>query len=181
MKAHVPLAIALWLGVIAAGVAAAQSTIPGAGGVPKGDNTGLSAATEQVLRTVGSSNLFEIESGRLALSRSRSAKIREFADRMVNEHADVANRTKQALTDMGLTMPPVMLNAKDQQQLDRLKAASADSFEQEYVEAQLQAHADAIALLLDYTRNGDDPRFRALAAKVLPALQHHLEQARTLR
>lgn len=67
------------------------------------------------------------------------------------------------------------------QQLDRLKFASADSFEEEYVEAQLQAHADAIALLLEYSRNGDDRRLKALAAKVLPALQHHLEQARTLR
>jgi putative membrane protein len=43
-----------------------QSTVPGGSGVPASPQAGLSDKSAAVLRTVASSNLFEIESSRLA-------------------------------------------------------------------------------------------------------------------
>jgi len=88
---------------------------------------------------------------------------------MLGDHSHVATRTKQALTDMRATMPAVMLDARDQQELDRLKTASHESFDNAYVESQIQAHSEATALLSDHARNDDDPKLKLSAGQVLPA------------
>ena len=78
-----------------------QSTVPGGSGVPASPRAGLSDRSAAALRTVASSNLFEIESSRLALARSQSNAIKEFADRMVGDHTRAANRARQVLGEMG--------------------------------------------------------------------------------
>ena len=163
------------------GSAVGQSTLPGSTGVPTADSVGLSAATASFLRTAASANLFEIESSRLALTRSPSGRVKDFANRMVADHTRAANSVKQALTEAGATMPPVVLDDKHQQQLDSLKAAGNAEFDKAYVEAQHKAHIESISLATDYGRNGDNPRLRALVAQVMPILQSHLDHVSTMR
>src|SRR5215218_11324090 len=89
--------------------ATGQSTVPGGSGVPQSGQAGLSDKSAATLRTVVSANLFEIESSRLALARSQSVAIKEFADRMVGDHSRAANRTRQVLGEIGASLPPLML------------------------------------------------------------------------
>lgn len=137
-----------------------------------------SAAT---LRLVTSSNLFEIESSRLALARSQSKLVKEFADRMVSDHKRAADRTRQVLAEMGATSPPAMLEPAHQQQLDALKAVENQQFDQAYIEAQYTAHVEAIAVVREYAHTGDNERLKALAAQALPLLQSHLDHVTRLR
>jgi predicted outer membrane protein len=51
--------------------------------LPQG--TALSEATAAALRKAASSNLSEIESSRLALGRSQSSPIKQFAERIVDD------------------------------------------------------------------------------------------------
>jgi putative membrane protein len=161
--------------------ALAQSTRPGPGGVRHGQAGGLSAATASVLRTAASINLFAIESSRLALGRSQSGMIKEFADRMIGDHTRAANRTRQLLGEMGATMPTAMLEPAHQKQLDALKAVPDAQFDKAYVEAQYTAHVQSIALIREYARSGDNERLKALAAELLPVLTSHLDHVTGLR
>ena len=161
--------------------AMAQSTVPGTSGVPTPQPGGLSDKTAAVLRTATSANLFEIESSRLALTRSQSAAIKEFADRMVADHTRAATRARQVLNEIGAGAPPALLEPAHQQQLDALKAAANAEFDRAYVEAQYTAHVEAIGLMRDYARSGDSERLKALAADILPLLQSHLDHVTRLR
>jgi putative membrane protein len=159
----------------------AQSTLPGSGGVPHGQAIGLSPATASVLRKAASANLFEIESSRLALSRSQSGVIKEFADRMIGDHTRAANRVRQVVDEMGATMPTAILEPGHQKQLDALKAMPDPQFDKAYVEAQYNAHVDAIALTRQYARSGDNERLKVVAAELLPMLTSHLDHITGLR
>jgi putative membrane protein len=136
--------------------------------VPTGE-AGLSDQSAAALRIVASANLFEIESSRLALARSQSNAIKEFADRMVGDH----NRTRQVLGEIGASLPPLMLEPSHQQKLDALNAAANPQFDNAYVEA--------IALVRGYARSGDSQRLKALAAEALSVLQSHLDHVTPLR
>jgi putative membrane protein len=166
---------------VATVAAMGQSTVPGTSGVPSSPQRGLSDKSAVALRTMASSNLFEIESSRLALARSQSNVIKEFADRMVTDHTRAANRARQVLAEIGASLPPVMLEPPDQQKLDALKAIVNPQFDRAYVEAQYTAHVEAITLVREYARTGDSERLKALAAEVLPVLQSHLDHVTRLR
>jgi putative membrane protein len=174
-------AIILALAALASAPALAQSTLPRSGGVPHGQGSGLSAAAASVLRTAASVNLFEIESSRLALSRSQSGIIKEFADRMIGDHTRVANRGRQVVGEIGAPMPAAMLEPAHQKQLDALKAVPNPQFDKAYVESQYSTHVEAIALIREYARSGDNERLKALAAELLPMLTSHLDHVSGLR
>ena len=177
------LFVATVLGALAvlAAPAVGQSTVPGTRAVPTPPQGGLSTRSAAALRTAASSNLFEIESSRLALARSSSNAIKEFADRMVRDHARAANRTRQVLAEMGGSLPPVVLEPAHQQQLDALKAVASPQFDMAYLEVQYTEHVEAIALAREYARTGDSERLKALAAEALGVLQSHLDHVTRLR
>jgi putative membrane protein len=181
MKTPVLVVTLLYLLALLAVPALGQSTPPGTSGVPTSEQGDLSSKSAAVLRTATSSNLFEIESSRLALTRTQSTAIKEFADRMVADHTRAANRARQALTEMGASPPPAMLEPTHQQQLDALKAVANAEFDRAYVEVQYTAHVEAIALIRDYARTGDNERLKKLAADLLPLLQGHLDHVTRLR
>ena len=54
-------------------------------------------------------------------------------------------------------------------------------FDSAYVDAQLQAHEDAVATFKDYAANGPTTAVKAFAENTLPTLEHHLEMAKALR
>src|SRR3954466_14171588 len=67
--------------------------------------------------TATSSNLFEIESSRLALQRSRDPEVRRFAQQMIRDHNAASRRMTSVVRRAGLPTPPPSMNAKHQQML----------------------------------------------------------------
>lgn len=66
-------------------------------------------------------DLFEVKASRLALQRSQDPAIRRFAQQMVSEHTDSANRLKMELEKAKVEVkPPTALDAEKQAMLDKL-------------------------------------------------------------
>jgi putative membrane protein len=126
-------------------------------------------------------NLFEIQSSELALRRSNTNAVRDFANRMVTDHIAAAAKFKRALADAQLTPPAEKLDAKHQAILDDLKAEDDASFDRAYIEAQYKAHVESVALFQAYANGGENARMKACAADVLPTLQGHFDHVTKMR
>jgi putative membrane protein len=142
---------------------------------------GPPAPTATFAAMAAAGNLFEIRSSELALSRSKSKTVKDFAQRMVVDHNSAAAKFKQAVTDAKLTPPAEKLDAKHQAILDDLKAKDDASFDRAYIEAQYKAHAETVALFQAYAKGGENARLKAFAADVLPTLQGHLDHVTKMR
>jgi putative membrane protein len=140
---------------------------------------GASAST--FVPAAASANLFEIESSKLALERGQSAAVKDFAKRMVSDHAQAAIKMKQAVSEAKMQLPPEKLSAKDQKAYDALKGAHPATFDKAYIEAQYNAHVEAVKLFSAYAKKRDNQRLKALATELLPTLQSHLDQITKLR
>src|SRR5262245_54281872 len=79
------------------------------------------ASANTFVPVVASANLLEIESSKLSLERGKSAAVKDFAKRMVSDHALAATKMKQALSEAKMQPPPEKLSAKDQKVYDALK------------------------------------------------------------
>jgi putative membrane protein len=158
------------LALLAAPVAAQTGTRPG------GATTSIE--TDSFIVRVAVSNLFEIESSRLALQRSRDPEVRRFAQQMIRDHNAATRRMTTVVRRAGLPMPPPAMNAKHQQMLATVQAAP--DFDTAYVSAQLMAHQEAVALFTSYSSNGDVPQLAQFAGATLPVLEMHLEHAQSL-
>jgi putative membrane protein len=126
-------------------------------------------------------NMFEIESSKLALERSKAAPVKAFAQRMVDDHSAGAVKFKEAVLEAKLAMPPDKLDARHQAVLSDLAGKQGDDFDKAYIEAQYKAHVETVELFKGYAQAGEDTRMRAFAAELLPKLEAHLQHVTKMR
>ncbi len=131
------------------------------------------------------SNQFEIESSQLAGEKARSADIKSFARMMVDDHTRAGEAFRTALRGSNAVqdMPTASMNQLDpphRQLIGDLQRAEGLEFDRLYVEMQVKAHEEAVAMFRSYSETGDDPKLKAFAAGTLPTLEKHLEHARRL-
>jgi putative membrane protein len=139
------------------------------------------ASTASFLNSVAAGNQFEIDSSKLALSRSKSDAVKRFAQRMVDDHTEAAGKFKIAVTEAKLTPPSEKLDAKHQAVFDSLTAANDASFDKLYIDAQYKAHVETVDLFKAYAKGGDNARMKQFANELLPTLQAHLDHVGKMR
>lgn len=139
---------------------------------------GVAPKTEDFVTEAAGSDMFEIESSKLAAEKSQDAATKSFAQQMVADHTKTSDELK-ALVSGGkvkATIPAAMSSAQ-QSMLDDLKKLNGDDFTKQYHADQQDVHEDAVDLFKRYGEEGDNPELKAWAAKTRPALEHHLKMA----
>lgn len=122
------------------------------------------------------SDLYEIQSGKLAQTRGGSAEVRQMGQMLVRDHTMTSQKLMAALSAAGMPMSPPPLDAKRQAMLDQLQRASGAEFDRLFHQQQAMAHQEALALHKGYAANGDVPALRAVAAEASGLVAQHLNQ-----
>jgi putative membrane protein len=126
------------------------------------------------------SDMFEIQSSQMALTKAQNPAIRDFAQMMVTHHTQTSQQLMAAAQAAGMSPPPPMLPAPVQRMLSELQQASGAKFDRVYMRQQVLAHQMALALHRNYAASGDTPALRQVAAAATPIVEQHLVRARQL-
>lgn len=127
------------------------------------------------------SDMFELESSKLADKTSKDTNVRAFAAMMIKDHTKSSADLKAAAAKAtpAVTVAP-KLTAEQQADLDALKAASGDAFDKLYGQKQAAGHEKALAMLQSYAASGDAPALKDFAGKTAPVVSGHLDRAKKL-
>jgi putative membrane protein len=138
-------------------------------------------STPDFVQQVAMSDLYEVEAGKIAATRGKADAIKQFGQQMVDAHAHANAELKGVIQAENIKVDlPGTLDDKHQLMIDDLMAAHEDNFDKTYIKQQVKAHEAAIELFSAYAEKGDDAVLKAFAAKTLPEIKQHLEQAKAL-
>jgi putative membrane protein len=141
---------------------------------------GISPTTPDFVKEVAISDMFEIESSKLAEQRG-SAQEKSFAQQMITDHTKTSAELKQLVSGGKVKMElPSSLDSSHQSELDKMKDASGQNFSADFDSDQVSAHKDAVSLFERYAKSGDNADLKDWAGKTLPVLRHHLDMAQEL-
>lgn len=141
---------------------------------------GRAPSTEDFVAQASASDLFEIESSKLALEKGDDAT-KTFAQQMITDHEKTSAELKALISDGKVAgTPATALTAEHREEVDELAQLSGAEFKEEYFDDQVDAHEDAVDLFKRYAEGGDNPELKAWAAKTLPALEHHYKMAQDM-
>jgi putative membrane protein len=147
-------------------------------------NTGkaeLTSDTRDYVQKAAMGDMFEIESSRLALTRSPNAEVKQFAQRMIDEHTKASDDMKARLARAGLIVElPTTLDADHKEVLDDVRAKNARDFDIAFIEEQKAAHEDALMLHRSYAMTGELADLKAFAADLVPKIEMHQQMATDL-
>jgi putative membrane protein len=167
MKKHILLAAAASLALTPA--AFAQMS-PGKAGAAV-EKTQLRPADQAFVTKAASGGMFEVQSSELAVDRAQNAEVKSFARQMIKDHGKANKELDAAAKDLGANVPS-SLDSKHAQALQKLGGLQAGpAFDQAYVQAQRDAHREAVGLFSTYSKTNG--ALSAWAGQTLPVLQQH--------
>ena len=127
------------------------------------------------------SDMYERESSKLAVSAGQSAAVKAFARQMITDHTATTAEVKKIVSDgsLGIT-PPAQLDSRRQGLVDDLKKATGGDFDRMYIQQQVAAHREALAVHRGFSDAGTNAPLKAFAMKTAPKVQMHLEMVEKL-
>ena len=141
----------------------------------------LAKEDQKFLEDAAQSGHAEIEGSRMALESEASPAVRQFAQKMIEDHTKANQELLDIANRKGFTLPDEPSVAQ-RAELLALKALSGGPFDTMYAaRIGVNAHENAVELFEKATQEVKDPDIRAYAEKTLPKLREHLEMARQLR
>ncbi|HEX7315061.1 MAG TPA: DUF4142 domain-containing protein [Pyrinomonadaceae bacterium] len=140
----------------------------------------------QIAAIVVAANTVDIEAGKLAQSKTRNEKVKQFADTMVTDHTAVNKSAVELVTRLGVTPEESEtsrgLTASGEQTRARLSNLSGEEFDREYIANEVAYHKLVIeAVDKTLIPNAKNAELKAALVNVRPALVAHLQHAEQLQ
>ncbi len=141
----------------------------------------VTPAGPEFVNTAAKSDAYEIAAARLALTNGSSQAVKDFANEMIKAHSDSTAKIKAAAaTASPEIMPDATLTNDQNDELAELGKKKGAEFDEAYIDEQVDAHQDALALMRDYAEHGDNAALKTAAGEIAPVVQKHLDHAKSL-
>ena len=128
----------------------------------------------------------EVEMARLATQKSTNNEVKQFAQRLVDDHTTANQEIEDLAGRKGVTVPPESTASAEKSRkgspahMEQLSKLSGEHFDLAFVQRMVESHTRSVAEFERQSKNATDNDIRTLTAKLLPTLKEHLEHARTL-
>jgi putative membrane protein len=139
-----------------------------------GMNTGP-AVDKAFVKKALEGNEAEIQMGQLALQKSSDDQVKQFAQRMVDDHGKMQEQLKPVAQQMGVKVPDGPSKGQ-MKKMDKMKSLSGDAFDQAYIKDMVKDHkSDASDFKLE-AQNTQNPQLKQLATDGGEMIESHLQQ-----
>jgi putative membrane protein len=174
MKLRITTMLAMAATVLTAAPVMAQVQISSDGRPERIFNprAGLNDQDVHFLKMAACINMFEIQAGQVAASKSSNAFVTEYAKEMSHEHAESLEEVKNIAAAKGVDLPQ-SLPPDMNHLLLHLENLSGDQFDLAYQNCQGTGHVGASDEFKTEIENGKDEDVKSYAVKTLPEVELH--------
>jgi putative membrane protein len=125
-------------------------------------------------------NKGEVELGNMALGKTKTANVKEFAQMMVDDHSKAYDELMQLASSKSISTTDTMATAEQIAAKEKLSKLSGKSFDKEYMSIMVKDHEKARDDFQNQATGGSDAELKAYAAKYLDGITKHLQRAREM-
>ncbi|HEX6974169.1 MAG TPA: DUF4142 domain-containing protein [Vicinamibacterales bacterium] len=144
------------------------------------DTQGMVAATDKTFATQAAvGGMAEVELGKLAAEKASNSDVKQFGQRMVDDHGKANDELKSWASQHNVTLP-ADLDAKHKATRDRLSKLSGEAFDKAYMREMVTDHNKDVAEFQRASKTAKNADLKAWAGKTLPTLQEHQRMAKDI-
>jgi len=116
----------------------------------------------------------EVQLGQLALEKTSNADVKEFAQKMVDDHTKLGDQMKPVAEQMKVK-EPTALSGKDKSTLAKLKALNGDAFDKAYIKDMVKDHQQDEKEFKREAESASNPALKDVAAQGEQMISEHLQ------
>ncbi len=160
------------------GSMAAGQDQPGMGqGVTQ--NTGSKGMDKAFVKKALGGSMSEVQMGKLALEKSSNDQVKQFAQKMVDDHTKLIDQMKPVAEQMGVTVPDSPPSG-DMKKMDKMKSLNGDAFDKAYAKDMLADHKKDNMEFQREQSTTQDPQLKQVVTQGSQVIQQHLQLAQQL-
>lgn len=130
-------------------------------------------------RDAATGGLAEVQMGQVGVQQASNTEVRQFAQRMVDDHTQANNDLMRVAQQNGIDLPD-RPTPDQQQMLDQTRRMSGTDFDRSFMRHMVDDHQKVVAAFEQEAANGTNPDLKAFAQRTLPTLREHLRMAKEI-
>lgn len=139
------------------------------------DPTGTAAMMDKAfVRQALQGGMAEIQLGQLALQKSSNPDVKQFAQKMVDDHTKLGDAMKPVAEQMKVKAPD-SLSGKDKSKVAKLTALNGDAFDKAYIKDMVKDHKQDEKDFKQEADNTSNPTLKSLASQGDQMIGQHLQ------
>lgn len=135
---------------------------------------------QKFLKKAAEGGMAEIAMGKLAEQKGSTEAVKQFGQKLVNDHTKANDQLKEVAAKENLEVPSA-LSKKHQKQVDKLAKLSGPKFDKAFIHHAVKDHKKDIEEFKAEAQHGSNPTVRQFASNSVPVLQEHLNIAENLQ
>lgn len=147
------------------------------GGIAPGGNGGPSSQTmndKAFVRDALQGGMAEVQLSQLASQKASSDDVKQFGQKMVEDHTKLGNAMSEVAQQVGVK-PPDGLSKKDKQLIAKLQTLSGPQFDEAYIKAMVKDHKKDDSAFKIEAQQAENPAVRQVAQQGEPIVANHLQ------
>ena len=138
----------------------------------------LDRADRRFMEKAATDGMAEVQIAEMAQQRAANPKVREFANRIVQDHGAANAELMRLATAKGMAVP-ADAGRENKREADRLAKLNGADFDRAYIKHMVEEHQEDLRDFERASKAARDSEVKAFATRTLPTLQSHLQLARS--
>lgn len=119
-------------------------------------------------------DMTEIQLGQLALQKSSNDDVKQFAQKMVDDHTKLGDEMKQVAQQMNVKVPD-SLSGKDKSNIAKMQALSGGAFDQAYIKDMVKDHEKDQKEFKTEAQSTTNPALKQVTTQGVQVIGEHLQ------
>lgn len=158
---------------------AAQASQDPSDSMSKSSAAGMPMADARFMKKAAAGGMAEVEMGKLAVQKASSDQVKQFGQRMIDDHSKANEQLNQLALQQHIDLPRQPY-AKDKETKARLEKLSGVEFDQAYMTDMVNDHKQDVTEFQQESKSAKDPALKSFVEQTLPVLREHLSQAQQI-
>jgi putative membrane protein len=124
-------------------------------------------------------SLAEVQLGQLTLQKSNNEQVKQFAQKMIDDHTKLNEQMKPIAQQLGVKVPDG-ISKKDSKNIAKMQSLSGPEYDQAYIKGMVKDHKSDLSDFQTEASNGSDPNVKDAAAQGSKVIAQHLQMVQQL-
>lgn len=149
-------------------------------GAEEGQKGALSEEEQEFVTKAAQGNMAEVKVGKMAQEKATSDAVRQFAQKMVQDHGEANQKLKKIAQAKGVQWPEQP--KEEHQELEsKLSKEEGQKFDEKYIKEMVKDHEKDVSEYEEATETVKDQELKQYVQTTLPKLQSHLDMVKQIQ
>src|ERR1700730_6420502 len=138
-----------------------------------------SAMDKMFVKKALQGGMAEVQLGQLTLQKSNNDQVKQFAQRMIDDHTKLGEQMKPVAQQLGVSEPNGV-SKKDKATMAKLESLSGPAYDQAYIKDMVKDHKKDLSDFQTEASSGQDAAVKDAATQGGQIISQHLQMAQQL-